>query len=59
MSSNTHNTDKRLSAIAIAREGNKLKAVEIIKPADSYDELCWAKSSENSDTSWQNNRGWF
>src|SRR4030042_6925248 len=52
MGGNTHNDNKRLSAIAMTQDENRIKAVEIAKLADSF-EICWAKSSQDGDANWR------
>jgi hypothetical protein len=52
MSSDVHNTYKRLSAIAMSREESGLKAVEVVKLADAL-EVLWVKSSQDSSANWQ------
>ncbi|MHC4111013.1 MAG: hypothetical protein ACYSUY_08055 [Planctomycetota bacterium] len=52
MSNNTTDMGTRLSAIAIAQDGNKLKAVKLVKQGPSY-QVLWTKSSEADDLDWK------
>lgn len=51
MSNNVADMRTRLSAIAIAQEGDKLKAVELRRRGGAF-EVPWTKSSEGEDADW-------
>jgi len=52
MSNNTTDMGTRLSAIAIAQDGNKLKAVKLGKQG-AFFQVLWTKSSEAGDLDWK------
>ena len=52
MSNNAADVGTRLSAIAIAQDGSKLKAVELSKQGRTF-EVLWTKSSEAGDLDWK------
>jgi Tfp pilus assembly PilM family ATPase len=52
MSNNTTDTGTRRSAIAIAKDGSKLKAVKLRKQGALF-EVLWTKSSEAGDLDWK------
>lgn len=52
MSNNTTDIGTRRSAIAIAKDGNKLKAVKLRKQGGLF-EVLWTKSSEADDLDWK------
>ncbi|MHC4543347.1 MAG: hypothetical protein ACYTDW_05540 [Planctomycetota bacterium] len=52
MSNNTTDMGTRLSAIAIAQDGNKLKAVKLGKQGTFF-QVLWTKSSEAGDLDWK------
>lgn len=45
-------TGTRMSVVVLAKEGNKLKAVELVKQGETF-EVLWTKRSEDSSADWE------